>query len=203
VLAALERAQRQRPSGPGPVTLATLLAHLGIVRRSSGSRTVRARLETMIEEGAVERSLRHGVEVFALPPEAARRGRRRRERAAASLPESPQHRAWREARAIAGHELPRLATTLHAALRDALDALDSRVPLHSDAWLLTAERLREECRRLGSAIHCLHEWEEPDERSADVDERSEPWDGGLDPELRARLRWLRAGRRNVTLWRAR
>jgi hypothetical protein len=58
----------------------------------------------------------------------------------------------------------------------------------SGAWLELGRRLAEDCRRLGSAWHCLHEWPEPDEEAA-----------ALGGEEAARL----AALRNVRLWRER
>jgi len=62
--------------------------------------------------------------------------------------------------------------------------LRTRPPAFSDQWFELAERLRSDCWMLGSASHCLHEWAEPDDRYADIDE-------GVP------------GRRNLRLWRDR
>ncbi len=40
----------------------------------------------------------------------------------------------------------------------------------SDAWFEFGKRLGTECKRRGSATHCLFEWAEPDDARADVDE---------------------------------
>ena len=78
--------------------------------------------------------------------------------------------------------------------------LDAAPPPHSDAWLELGEDLRRDSRRLASAVHCLHEWSEPPDTRADLDERAEPADETLDPALAARRRARRAGRRNIRLW---
>ena len=72
---------------------------------------------------------------------------------------------------------------------------------HSDAWFELAETLRRAARRVGSAGHCLYEWPEPGDARADLDDRREPEDRCLRPPLRRRRRALRAGRRNIALWR--
>jgi hypothetical protein len=40
----------------------------------------------------------------------------------------------------------------------------------SDEWFVLGERLSAACKRVGSATHCLHEWAEPTDAVADVDE---------------------------------
>ncbi len=64
-----------------------------------------------------------------------------------------------------------------------------------------AAHLRGDCRRLGSACHCLHEWPEPDDDRADLDSLSEDGEPELPDRERSRRRALRAGRRNIRLWR--
>jgi hypothetical protein len=117
----------------------------------------------------------------------------------AELPESPQHRAWRNARTSAALEIARFRCSLAEVLADGGRLLEADPP-HSDQWLALGERLRAASRRVGSACHCLQEWAEPNDGHADVDEGSEPGDDLLEPPERARLRALRAGRRNIRLW---
>jgi hypothetical protein len=94
---------------------------------------------------------------------------------------------------------------LHGALRDAATmaaaaAGDPRTT--SDDWFSLGVRLRDACRRLGSATHVLREWSEPDDGRADIDDLDAPQVDGLAPDRLARLRAARAGRRNTALWRA-
>ena len=85
--------------------------------------------------------------------------------AAPPLPESPQHRAWRarataaarEQRAICAGRFARGARRRPAPARAAI----RRRALGE--WFELGERLRADCRRVGSASHCLHEWPEPDD----------------------------------------
>ncbi|HEY0517104.1 MAG TPA: hypothetical protein VGD00_08290, partial [Solirubrobacteraceae bacterium] len=147
-----------------------------------------------------------GVAVWA-PTPAARRllSLARAEGREPRLAESPQHAAWRRARTLARLEIGRLA----ADLRDSLDSCEqllarldgppARAP-HSDEWFALADRLRRDCRRLGSAQHCLREWHEPDDARADVDDLVDDGDAALGEQLTI-VRARRAGRRNTRLWR--
>jgi hypothetical protein len=197
VLAALDRAVRHRPGRSG-APLWTVLEHLHVPRRSGSARTVHARLGQLQERGWVERGTERGVELWRLTGT----GRRGLRRALASaepprLGESPQHARWRGAQLLAAQELDRFRERLRADLAEALRALDADPPLDSDGWFELGARLRGDCRRLGSAWHCLHEWEEPDDEQADVDADTPV--GAADEEERRR-RARRAGRRNTRLW---
>jgi hypothetical protein len=211
LLAAVERARVQRPSatraGPGPrdeePTLAEVLDHLAIPRRSAAARAVHEGLRRLAAAGALREGRRHGVSVWALS--AAGRRQLRRARAAAGeslvLPEAPQRRAWREARSQAARSLPLLSERLEDALASAERLL--RAPggaASSDEWLELAQELHVCARGVGCALHVLREWEEPDERRADVDRLGGPGDARAGPTRRERLRLLRAGRRNPRLW---
>jgi hypothetical protein len=201
VLAALARACRHAPrSGPGVRTRA-VLEHLGVAERSAAARIVRARLTELRAAGHLGRERRRGRELWA--PTSS--GSRRLERAGAagleaSLPEAPQHRAWRTARTTAALEIERIRGYLAASLGEAQALLAQDPQPHSDAWFELAEALRRDARRVGSAAHCLREWAEPEDARPDVDDRVEASDAALGAARRARLRALRAGRRNVRLW---
>jgi hypothetical protein len=186
VLAAIERAIRHYPKETSVVPAWEIYEHLGFPRRSGAARRVLARLNVMHEAGLVERSRRRGLDVWAL----SRMGRRRLQRAWRSdtvpvLPESPQHRAWRVARATAAQEIERYRSELRECLEQALRLLDAEPSADSDAWLELGERLRPPCRRLGSAVHCLREWAEPDDARADIDNDRTGY---------------RSGRRNIRYW---
>jgi hypothetical protein len=198
VLAAVRRAVLHGRAGDSGASLRAVLAHLSIARRTALARAAKERLDDLTRRGALQRATKHGVPVWKLAPAGARRlaaaGRAGR---APVLGESPQHLAWRRARAAAGEELAHFAARLDADLTEAREMLaalsdGSGAAPHSDQWFALGRRLLGDCRRLGSAWYCLHEWSEPRDECADRDElrRGEP----------ARLRTLRAGRRNVTLW---
>ncbi|MHB8531559.1 MAG: hypothetical protein ACYDC2_02450 [Solirubrobacteraceae bacterium] len=204
VLAAARRAALHR--GRTAVALRELREHLGIAPRSGAAAELRERVAGMEREQLLLRRRAHGVSVWALAP----RGRRllaaaRARCATPTLGESPQHAAWRRARMLARIEIGRLG----ADLRDTLcscqtllallqDGPPGRAP-SSDEWFELAERLRRDCRRLGSAQYCLREWQEPDEEHADIDDLRDAGDAALGSALPA-VRARRAGRRNTSLW---
>jgi hypothetical protein len=119
------------------------------------------------------------------------------------LPESPQHRQWREARALAAQEIERMREVVRATVDEAARLLDSSTAVSSDAWFELNDRLRRVIWRLASAGYCLHEWTEPLDKQADIDDGSNPGDRHLTEGERTRRRSRRAGRRNTTLWRDR
>jgi hypothetical protein len=190
VLAAIDRAERHRGRPGVPVWL--IFEHLGIPRRS---RRVRAQLQSLVQDGAIEQRRAHGVDVWVLVPNGHRRLRRA---GRVDLPESPQHRDWRNARTIAAQEIERFRGTLHDTIIEA-SALLNDTP-GSDAWFELAERIRGAARLLGSATYCLHEWMEPSDDRADIDDHISPADLALDPRERQRRQARRAGRRNTRLW---
>jgi hypothetical protein len=201
ILAAVRRAQLHAPPGRAGVPIAAVRAHLSLAPRTAQGRALGGRLEGLRDQGLLSGARAHGVPIWALSP-----GGRRRLKAAERrgepllLPESPQHASWRQARRGAAAELDRFASQLRADIRQAeamLEALEAGdgAP-HSDRWLAQGRRLLGDCRRLGSAWHCLHEWPEPQDASADRDEERAPDGSEPSPALRA----MRAGRRNITLW---
>jgi hypothetical protein len=206
LLAAVSRAVLHRPRPGVGAPLWALLDHLALPRRSAGVRCVRAALGRLESAGQVRRLREHGVAMWSLTAS----GEGQLERALRTdrvpvLPESPQHAAWRQARATAQRELGRFRSALSEALGECHEMLDrserpSTEAPGSDAWFQTGARLRHDCRLLGSAWHCLREWPEPPEDRADVDELRGPGDERLaEPEL-LRLRALRSGRRNTAVW---
>lgn len=194
VLAALRRAalhRTDRDSAP----IWAVREHLGVTTRSAEGRAVRAHLAAFERDGLAVRESSHGVPVWSLTA-AGRRALARAERSADPplLGESPQHRAWRNARAVAAQEIERFAKQLADDLDRASETLRTADPSSgrgavSDDWLLLGSALATDARRLASAWYCLHEWKEPGDDAPDVEEPS-------SDELRS----LRAGRRNVRLW---
>ena len=166
--------------------------HLGIPRRS---RRVRAQLQALVQDGAIDQRRAHGVDIWALAPS----GRRRLQGVGrVDLPESPQHCQWRNACTLAAQEIERFRASMRDAVTEA-SALLSDTP-GSDAWFELAERLQRAARRLGSATYCLHEWMEPDDDRADIDDQVSPGDLSLNPRERQQREARRAGRRNIRLW---
>ena len=109
--------------------------------------------------GLLEGFKRNGGVVWTLTP----KGRKRLASVApVSLPESPQHCAWREARAATGERIGDFREELRAALDEATFLLSDEEAA-SEPWFVLGERLQRACLRLGSATHCLYEWAEPDD----------------------------------------
>jgi hypothetical protein len=200
ILTAVERAVRHRGGEAPNVPVWAILEHLQLATRSREARHVRSRLQALQATGSLQRARRHGVPVWTL----TRGGRGQladaQSAGGAALPESPQHRAWRQARIAADEEIERFRSDLAAAVDHSARLLDADPPADSDAWFELAERLRRAAWRVGSASHCMYEWKEPDDARADLDGHGEPGDADLAPTERARRRARRAGRRNIRLW---
>jgi hypothetical protein len=201
VLAAIERAARHRARDTHAVPIWAIAEHLGLPRRSARARGIRAQLDRMTSDGQLQCARLRGVMTWTLTSAGHKRlAAERLAGHARSLPESPQHLAWRRARTAASCEIERFRRSLTDDLDEALRLLDAEPSASSDAWLELGERLHRDMRRLASASHCLYEWREPHDEVADVDDRREPGDERLDPAERARARARRVGRRNVHLW---
>ncbi len=157
ILAAIDRAVRHRIR-KGDATKGSIYTHLAIPSRSGAARHVYTRLRALEEAGAIQRSNRHGLLAWSLTSAGRRRLQRARRAGTARLPESPQHRAWRNARTLAGQEIERFRRELRGRLTHAMQLLEADPPAASDAFFEMAARLQHECRRLGSATYCLREW---------------------------------------------
>jgi hypothetical protein len=201
VVAAVERAAHHRGKLPPAVPVWAILEHLALARRSAAARHVRSRLSALQEAGLLDSSRRHGVATWELTSAGQRRLQRaRRSGGLPALPESPQHRAWRNARTSAGQEIDRFRASVREHLDEALLALAADPPPRSDDWFELADALQRSCRRLGSASYCLREWPEPEDAYADLDAGIDPGDAAIEHNQLVRLRALRTGRRNVALW---
>jgi hypothetical protein len=94
-----------------------------------------------------------------------------------ALPESPQHRAWRDARVKAALRIEEFIGQMGRILEEAGELLDQSHPPRSIEWFALSERLSPAAWRLGSATHCLYEWVEPEDDFPDVDEAPGPSPG--------------------------
>jgi hypothetical protein len=131
---------------------------------------VRPILESLGADGLIEQLRRHSITLWTLTSRGRRRLSALQRTGRASLPESPQHRGWVEARAAASERIEVLRKTLRIELRDAVSLLDADAA-DSDAWFMAGDRLGLACAHLASATHCLCEWPEPDDARADIDTR--------------------------------
>ena len=180
VLAAIERAERHRTKQDDPnrhrarpdrsgMSLEIIKEHLGLPRGGRTTIQLRPCWDGLKAAGFIEQSRRHGVVVWRL----TNAGQQCLDQARAThdigaLPESPQHRAWREARAIAADRTRDFHEELQAALSEAAGLLDAHETANSDTWQAIGERLLRSCRRMESASYCLHEWQEPDDAHGDI-----------------------------------
>jgi ribosome-binding protein aMBF1 (putative translation factor) len=204
VLAAVDRAVRHHWTGtPRAAPVRAIYEHLGVSSRSRAGRHLRAQLEAL-DGSALLRGKRRGVETWELTQAGKRRIRRLRANGKLpELPESPQHRVWREARELAEQRIEGFWMALLAEVERAHDLMGSpQVPGRppSDVLFELGERLHQASKRLASATYCICEWREPSDDRADVDSYSDPSDRAFDPKERAKRHARRAGRRNTRLW---
>jgi hypothetical protein len=201
VLAAIDRAERHSHGERRGILLGDIIAHLGFVRTGGWTtRQLRPQLDAFLAGGLLSAVRRHGMVLWALTDAG-------RERLAAyhesgeidELPESPQHRLWREARALSAAQIDGFAMELRRDLRDAVALVNRYRQVRSDNWFELAARLSDGCKRLGSATHCLFEWPEPDDARRDADKRADPSDEGLSEAALGWRRYLRSGRRDTFL----
>jgi transcriptional regulator with XRE-family HTH domain len=178
ILAALGRAELHKGDDKPGVLYLTLVEHLGLRKGAVTSRRLRPRLRELVAAGDVEEFRRRGYGLLTL----TRKGKRRlKDAEPVSLPESPQHRRWREARSAATERIGGFRGDVRSALDEAAVLLADE-DATSDAWWALAAALGRACERVGSATHCLREWAEPGDDAADAEE----------PRI--------AGRRNYRLW---
>jgi hypothetical protein len=156
-----------------------------------------SQIDAFIAAGLLVRSRRHGVVVWALT--STGRGRIEQTSGTVVLPESPQHRVWRHARALAAERIDGVCEQASGVVDEAMDALDSD-GVRSDVWFALAARLQSSCWQLGSVTYCLSEWAEPGEATPDVDDCTGPGDEEINPEELGGVRYRRGGRRNVWKW---
>ncbi len=186
VLVAIDRAERQRRGTSEGVMGSNLAEHLGFVRGPWTARGLRPQLDALIKAGALERVKRQGLVLLVLTEKGRRRAARARRTVA--LPESPQHRAWRQTRRKAVERIDGLREEARRAMQDAGRLLEAG-EADSEALFLLAVRLKEALQYLGSATYCVREWAEPDDARADTDDDRPPW---YRPSRRSTRGWGRS-----------
>jgi hypothetical protein len=174
ILAAIERAELHSRSGPG-VVFSTIKDHLGLPRGSGSGRLLRPRVRDMEARKLVRQYREHSCQIWTL----TRKGRSRLDAARQAqqlgeLPESPQHRFWREARSIANERLNEFREELSDGIGEAKSLLAAS-ERSSAEWFALAERLEAACSQLSSANYCLHEWAEPTDAARDTAWRNIYW----------------------------
>jgi hypothetical protein len=201
VLSALDRGERHRTKEAPGVPIWTILDHLDTAKGTKRAREIRTVLEELVSSGAARHARRRSTTFWVLTPKGAGRLRgARRAGKAPVLPESPQHRLWREAQAIAEEEMDALRQSLTERLDHGLQLLgEPGAEVCSDAWFVLGDELERAAWIFGSASYCLREWAEPDESRPDRDSRCDPGDEHLTSPERQRLELLRTGRRDLQL----
>jgi DNA-binding PadR family transcriptional regulator len=172
ILAALERAELHTPRAEPGVMYSVIVDHLGLRMGSATGRVLVPRLAALEEADLVTGRKQHSVIKWQL----TRKGREelgaaRGAGSVGELPESPQHRHWREAHAAATQRIGGFRASLRRSLIEAI-ALLARSEADAAAWSQAGERLAQECSRLSSATYCLQEWAEPSDDAADTDDRN-------------------------------
>lgn len=168
VLAATERAERHHRGPADGVTLGEVIEHLGFARVGWSTRSLRPQVDAFLVAGALVPFRRFGIDFLRMSTNGRRLLARARRAGGITLPESPQHRAWRHAREQASEQVGAMRQLFRETLDEA-DWLLSSEQTDSDAWYALAPRLHTTCRQLGSVTHCLREWPEPDDKHPDHD----------------------------------
>jgi hypothetical protein len=166
ILAALARAELHRGRDEPGAHYPDIVAHLGLKMGSSTGHKLRPCIRAMEAAGLIRDFKRHGVIVYTATPKGERV---LREAVAVALPESPQHRRWREAREAASERTSSFCDGLRTLL-DEGTALLADEAIGSDAWFIFGEKVGKACKRIGSATYCLREWAEPNDESADIED---------------------------------
>jgi len=132
---------------------------------------MRARFDALLEAGELRASRRHDRLVWELTDSGRRRLARARQRGQRLvLPEAPQHREWRLARARAGEDILRLRVQLAEALGQAQGLLESDIS-SSEEWPSLAGCLQSGGSGLATAVYRLREWPEREDGHADLARR--------------------------------
>jgi hypothetical protein len=174
ILVALDRAERYEYPNPWSekgVYWTTLVAHLGFVRDSWTTRRLRPQVQALIDAGLIVRTQNARRVRWSLTDAGAVAETQARLDGQVSLPDSPVRRQWRRARSEAAEQSEGIRARLGDELRHALALFDAGGD--SAAWYRASERLSRECRRLGGAVFCLDEWQEPDDEHPDCDRESQ------------------------------
>jgi hypothetical protein len=173
ILVAVERAERyEYPNAWSEkgVYWTTLIAHLGFVHDSWTTRKLRPQVQALIDAGLIARTQNARRVRWSLTDAGAVAATRARLDGQVSLPDSPVRRQWQRARSEAAEKIEGIRARLGDELHHALALLDEGGDYF--AWYGASDCLSRECRRLGGAVFCLDEWDEPDDEHPDCDHES-------------------------------
>ena len=142
---------------------------MGFAHNSWTTKQLRPHLDALRAAGRIRDVRCNGLDLLALTDAGRRALEKAQSAGAVILLESPQHRKWRHSRTMAGDRIDGFREALRTSMAEVGALLDAE-QTPSDAWFEFGKRLGAECKRRGSATHCLFEWAEPDDARADVDE---------------------------------
>jgi DNA-binding PadR family transcriptional regulator len=177
LLAAIERAERQvvLPGERKGARRKEVVAHLGLDWYPGNARRLKGQLEALKAEGCVEieekMPYRSIVALTLRGHDRLQLARRQKvpEAMPEALPESPQHREWREAREAAEEREDEIRSLATDAVQEAHTALLKPAADTADELMVIGDRLHRVFWRFASAVYVRQEWAEPDERSRDKD----------------------------------
>ena len=168
ILAAIERAICHRGRDEPDVALSLIKQHLGLPHNGWTTQQLRPKLEELEVVELIEQSRRRSHAVWGLTDMGSRR--LDAVRSELTLPEAAQHQRWREAQIEASDRITGFRGDLRGALDEAIALLEADHEADSGVWFDLSERLQRASWRLGSAIYCLREWQEPDDSAPDEDD---------------------------------
>ena len=186
VLSAIERADLhdRRVDAAWGVYRSDVVRHLGLEWHSGTARSLLEQLKSLEADRHVEVGTKIGERSMV---RLTRRGlnhlqRARREQIPEALPnalpESPQHRAWREAHEAASEGFDCFLVSATACVQEAETVLMRPDGGSSEELMRLGDRLHREFWRLASATYCVGEWAEPHDRHRDsesFEDRSSIW----------------------------
>jgi hypothetical protein len=171
VLAAVERAQHHESRCGGPISMTRIAQHLGFAPGAYTTRNLRPLLGALVQAGALQHLRRFSRDHWALTSAGRRRVSRLRTREEQlELPESPQHRLWRQQHTRAVEGMDEYCRRLREALEQAAAMIDDE-RVDSESWLTITKRLKVRSEVFGSAIYCAREWAEPDDGERDAEDQ--------------------------------
>lgn len=179
ILAAIERAVCHRARSEPAEALITIKQHLGIPHTGWTTRQLLPKLTSLETAGLIERSRRSSKDVWSLTPKG--RNQLGAVRGEITLPEAPQHRRWRQARAAAAEHIAEFRADMRTVTEETISMLEADREADSTPWFKISDRLHASGRRLASAIYCLREWQEPHDATPDTDEA--PYGQGMRRQI--------------------
>jgi hypothetical protein len=176
LLLAIGRTADHQPPDKPRFFRSAIAAHLGFVHNGATTLRLRPQLEAFKEAGYLEFTSKRGHPFVRLTAKGRRRIIALRRRGGVPpLPESPQHRRWREATNLATDQFEVVLADLKRDLAEASAIPDALAPdivegrFTSDRLLWLGSRLNLRFRLLSTAVFCIFEWDEPTDDAYDLE----------------------------------